>query len=155
VDNPTLPDGENSSLAAVLERIGRRRAVVPSPRNPAKSLTERAASVLAGLSPDYLRTVRRQHQKGIQTGITPNAAFKLARALRTTPGWLLHGRGLESVEAEAIVGSERLELRVDWSMTAEKERYFVSEKLDGVDSPVGGHCRLRVSPTGSWRNGRS
>jgi hypothetical protein len=51
VDNPALPYGENSSLEAVLARIGQRRVALPSPRNPAKSLTERAASVLAGLSP--------------------------------------------------------------------------------------------------------
>jgi hypothetical protein len=133
VDNPTLPDGENSSLGAILERIRQRRAALPSPHNPAKSLTERAASVLAGLSPDYLRTVRRQHQKGIQTGITPNAATKLARALRTTPGWLLHRRGLESVEPETVAINERLELRVEWSMAAEKDRYFVTEKLNNVE----------------------
>jgi hypothetical protein len=131
--DPTLPDGESSSLEAILERIRRRRSVLPSPRNPTKSLTERATSVLAGLSPDYLRTVRRQHQKGIQTGITANAAIKLARVLHTTPGWLLHGRGPEIVELEAVGGSERLELRVEWSIAAEADRFFVSEKLDDVE----------------------
>jgi hypothetical protein len=133
VDNPTLPEGESSGLAAVLDRINRRRAVLPSPRNPAAPLSERAASVLAGLSPDYLRTLRRQHQKGTQKGITTNAAVKLARALRTTPSWLLHGRGPEIVEPEAVGGSERLELRVEWSTAAEADRFFVSEKLDDVE----------------------
>jgi hypothetical protein len=105
VDNPTLPEGESSSLAAVLGRINRRRAAIRSPRNPARPLSERAASVQAGLSPDYLRTVRRQHEKDTQKGITTIAAVKLARALRTTPSWLLHGRGPEIVEPEAVGGN--------------------------------------------------
>jgi hypothetical protein len=133
VDNPILPEGESSSLAAVLERINRRRAALPSPRNPARPLSERAASVLAGLSPDYLRSLRRQHEKDIQKGITTNAGIKLARALRTTPSWLLHGRGPEIVEPEAVGGSERLELRVEWSIGAETDKYYVSEKLDDAE----------------------
>jgi hypothetical protein len=93
----------------------------------------RAASVLAGLSPDYLRSIRRKHEKGLQTGININAAARLAKALRTTPSWLLHGRGAEAAEAEAVIGHEQLQLRVDWSITAEQDRFFVSEKLDDVE----------------------
>lgn len=132
-DNAALPDSEDSSLAAILARIRRRLALVPSPHNPARSLTERAASVLAGLSADYLRTLKRQHERGTQKGMNTIAAIKLARALRTTPSWLLHGRGPETVEPQTMEGHERVELRMEWSMAAEHDRYFVSEKLDDVE----------------------
>src|ERR1700690_3482799 len=133
VDNPALPEGESSSLAAILDRIERRRATLPSPRNPAATLSERAVSVLAGLSSDYLRSLRRQHERGLQKGLTTTAAVKLARALRTTPNWLLYGRGPAGDEPQASTDHERLELRVEWTISAEHDRYFVSEKLDDVE----------------------
>jgi SOS-response transcriptional repressor LexA len=77
-------------LTAILVRIDRRQRIV--------QLSDRAVSVAAGLSPEYLRSLRRQHQRGTQHGITAAVALRLARALRTTPQWLISGAGPEEPE---------------------------------------------------------
>ena len=125
---------EGDDLVAIMDRVEKRQVALGSPRRPGKKLSDRATSVAAGLCPDYLRGLRRQHARGVQSGITTRAAIKLAGALRTTPSWLLHGRGPETAEnAPSRTSSGHRELRVIWTVSAERERYFVVESLDDVE----------------------
>jgi hypothetical protein len=45
----------------------------------------------------------------------------------------MHGHGPEVIEPEGVLGHESLELHVQWSITVEQDRFFVSEKLDDVE----------------------
>jgi lambda repressor-like predicted transcriptional regulator len=51
-------------------------------------LSPRAVSKSAGLSPDYVYSIRKQSRKGTQISIREESFCKLAEALGTTPGAL-------------------------------------------------------------------
>ena len=62
-------------------------------------LTDRGASIAAGLSPDQIRSMRRQYKAGTQHGASTRTIAQLAVALRTSPEWLMSGTGPEEREA--------------------------------------------------------
>jgi SOS-response transcriptional repressor LexA len=57
------------------------------------NLSERGAARAAGLSPAHIRTMRQQYSEGRQHGASIHTITGLARALRTTPEWLIYGVG--------------------------------------------------------------
>jgi SOS-response transcriptional repressor LexA len=73
------------ALGEIIKRIEQRRLKL--------GMSERAAAVQAGLSPSQIRTMRRQHLEGKQRGASARTIAQLARALRTTPEWLMSGTG--------------------------------------------------------------
>jgi SOS-response transcriptional repressor LexA len=83
------PSKPSYTVEELLKRIEQRREEL--------GLTERAAAVLAGLSPSQIRTMRRQYVEGKQRAASLRTIDKLAGALRTTPEWLTTGVGQESV----------------------------------------------------------
>lgn len=78
----------NSNGRQILGRIARRLEET--------GLSERAASLQAGLSADTLRSIRRQIKAGRQRGISSETLDKLAPVLSTSPEWLLNEIGPES-----------------------------------------------------------
>ena len=88
----TAEPGAEDQLGDILGRINQRMRDL--------NLSERAAARAAGLSPAHIRTMRRQHAEGKQHGASVRTITGLARALRTTPEWLLFGAG----QAEATGG---------------------------------------------------
>jgi SOS-response transcriptional repressor LexA len=72
-------------LGEMLKRIDQRLREV--------NMSDRAASLAAGLSAAQLRTMRRQYFHGTQHGVSVRTITGLARALRTTPEWLMSGTG--------------------------------------------------------------
>jgi SOS-response transcriptional repressor LexA len=88
--------GEAERLSDFLNRIEQRRQQL--------GFSERRAAVEAGLSPSQIRTMRRQWREGKQRGVSVRTVASLARALHTTPEWLITGTGPEEVIAEALRG---------------------------------------------------
>jgi transcriptional regulator with XRE-family HTH domain len=99
-----------ADFAAILRRIERRRKLF--------NLTERRLSVMAELSADYVRSARRNYERGKQHGISMAVATKLARILKTSPEWLMHGIGPEEVGSGkgAQPQTESIELRCVWEI---------------------------------------
>jgi SOS-response transcriptional repressor LexA len=83
----SLDQDGRAQLGEILKRIDRRLQRL--------ELTDRGASILAGLSASQIRTMRRQYRDGLQHGASIRTIAKLARALRTSPQWLLSGTGVE------------------------------------------------------------
>jgi SOS-response transcriptional repressor LexA len=88
--------GEAERLSDFLNRVEQRRQQL--------GFSERRAAVEAGLSPSQIRTMRRQWREGKQRGVSVRTVAGLARALHTTPGWLITGTDPEEVIAEALRG---------------------------------------------------
>jgi SOS-response transcriptional repressor LexA len=88
--------GEAERLSDFLNRIEQRRQQL--------GFSERRAAVNAGLSPSQIRTMRRQLREGRQRGVSVRTVAGLARALQTTPEWLISGTGPEDTIAEAQRG---------------------------------------------------
>jgi len=91
-------------LQAILERIDRRQRILKPAGRPVGALSDRATSLAAGMSPQYLTSLRRQFRMGTQHGLTTPVLERLARALQANPEWLLFGTGPEeasSASAEA------------------------------------------------------
>ena len=63
-------------------------------------MSERGASIAAGLSPSQIRTMRRQHRLGLQRGASVRTITRLAQALGTTPEWLMLGAGQQESTAD-------------------------------------------------------
>lgn len=82
---------DRAPLAEILRRIDRRLQRL--------EISDRAASLAAGLSASQIRTMRRQYRSGLQHGASIRTIAKLAVALRTTPEWLLSGTGAEEPAA--------------------------------------------------------
>jgi SOS-response transcriptional repressor LexA len=82
-----------SDLGSIIARIEKRLTAL--------GLSPRAASVASGMSPDAIRTIRRQHTRGVQKGISTRTAHALAVTLQTTPEWLLSELGPESSDTQA------------------------------------------------------
>ena len=76
-------------LATILKRIDRRLKAV--------GLTDRAASLKAGLSADAIRSLRRQYKGGKQKSVTLRTLAALAGPLKTTSAFLSQGIGNESL----------------------------------------------------------
>jgi hypothetical protein len=77
----------NDYLGAILSRIDQRLQ--------RERITDRAASLRAGLSAGQIRSMRRQHRLGQQRGASLHTMTRLAAALNTTPEWLTSGIGPE------------------------------------------------------------
>jgi hypothetical protein len=123
---------ENSTLDAILHRISQRQKELKRRRRSGR-FSDRAVSIAAGVSPDYLRSLRRQHAQGQQKGMTTPVLEGLARALRTTSEWLLKGIGKE--EAQSVVPPLRIpmrqtELHVSWSVRKVDQLFFVDEQFE-------------------------
>lgn len=111
-------------------------------------LSDRAASIKSGLSPDGIRTIRRQFENGRQTSVTSATLEKLARGLETTPLWLLKEEGPETlVSAEHIDSAHILEdavppkkVRVVGYVGAGSEAHYYAladDAYEEVDPPGG------------------
>jgi SOS-response transcriptional repressor LexA len=79
----------SDDLGTILKRIDRRLKAV--------KLTDRAASLAAGLSADGIRSLRRQHKEGTQKSVRLITLTALAGPLKTTSAWLSQGLGNESL----------------------------------------------------------
>jgi SOS-response transcriptional repressor LexA len=79
----------SDDLGTILKRIDRRLKAV--------SMTDRAASVAAELSPDAIRSLRRQYSEGKQKTVTLRTLTALAVPLKTTSAWLSSGVGNETL----------------------------------------------------------
>lgn len=75
----------NDDLGAILKRIDERLEAV--------GMSDRAASIAAGMSADGIRTMRRQWKAGKQKTATEHTLSMLARPLHTTVPYLLSGIG--------------------------------------------------------------
>ncbi|QDM32070.1 phage repressor protein [Tardiphaga sp. vice352] len=83
-----MPD---KSLNELLERVEIRLKTL--------GLSAQAASEKAGLTKDAIRNLKRAAAgKSDRKGVSTRTAKQLARALETTPGWLLSGDGAETFE---------------------------------------------------------
>ena len=97
-------------LGSMLSRIDQRQRALSPPDEDKQS--DRATSLAAGMSADYIRSIRRQHQTGTQEGVTTTALVALANALRTSPAWLMFGIGPE----EQCKPEDRFELCLTWTI---------------------------------------
>ena len=123
------------------DRVSRRRKTL--------NLSSRATSLAVGKSPDYLRTVKRQADKGTQKNISPRVLVNLARVLQTTPEWLLYGVGPSDTEFEnkAPDRAESHELRYRWVVSSVGTTYFVPKSAWLGEARIcflGGACSLDV-----------
>lgn len=123
---------EDSTLDEILHRVDQRQKELKRRRRSGR-FSDRAVSIAAGVSPDYLRSLRRQHVQGQQKGITTPVLEGLARALHTTSEWLLKGIGKE--ETGSAVPSLRIpmrqtELHISWSVRKVDQSYFVDERFE-------------------------
>ena len=114
----------SSDLGVVLRRIDRRQKALRA--KSGERVTDRSVSLGAGLSADYLRSLRRQYDRGTQIGVTTPAITAIARALETTPEWLLHGLGRE----ERGGSSDRVEIRLCWNIVPDGHHFIVEEEFD-------------------------
>lgn len=87
------------SLSAILRRINQRLDRL--------GLSDRAASMAAGLSPGLIRSMRRQCEAGSQHSMTLRTVQQLATALYTTSVWLQTGAGDEEEIANHIKAASR------------------------------------------------
>jgi hypothetical protein len=78
-----------NDLGSILKRIDKRLEAV--------GLTDRAASMAAGMSPDGIRTMRRQWLAKKQRTATAHTLGLLARPLQTTTEYLMNGIGAEDI----------------------------------------------------------
>jgi hypothetical protein len=119
----------SNELGAVLRRVDRRQKALRASTD--KRVSDRSVSLDAGLSADYLRSLRRQYDRGTQVGVTTPAIAAVAKALKTTPEWLLHGIGPEEPGAvEDIV-----EVRFSWRIMPDGDGFCVEEQL-GEKTPT-------------------
>ena len=120
-------------LQEILQRIDRRLTAL--------DLTDRAASIKAGLSADAIRNIRRAAKNGTHDGITTSTLIPLAKALETTPGWLLDGQGDEEA-------SEALTVPVVGRVGASNDGLVIfttaHETGDVVPIPPGGTMNARA-----------
>jgi hypothetical protein len=116
-------------LGAILRRIDRRQKALRA--STGKRVSDRSVSMDAGLSADYLRSLRRQYDRGTQVGVTTPAIGAIAKALRTTPEWLLHGLGPE----EPGTPEDVVEVRFSWRIVPDGDAFCVEEQL-GAKSPT-------------------
>src|SRR4029077_17212986 len=100
-------------LRAVLRRVDRRQKALRAKTR--ERVSDRSISLKAGLSADYLRSLRRQYDRGTQIGVTTAAIAAIAKALETTTEWLLHGLGPEEPGAQ----EDNVELRLTWHVVVD------------------------------------
>jgi hypothetical protein len=124
-------------LRAVLRRVDRRQKALRAKTR--ERVSDRSISLKAGLSADYLRSLRRQYDRGTQIGVTTPAIAAIAKALETTTEWLLHGLGPEEPGAP----EDNVELRLTWHVVADGDHFLVEEQLGKARRSSGGdRCRL-------------
>lgn len=110
-------------LGAVLRRIDRRQKALRSITG--ERVSDRSVSLAAGLSADYLRSLRRQYERGTQVGITTPALHAIAAALKTTNEWLEHGIGPEA----AGLSEDCVEVKFSWVIVPNNHDFFVEEQF--------------------------
>jgi hypothetical protein len=111
-------------VGTILRRIDRRQRTLRA--TSGDRVSDRSVSLTAGLSADYLRSLRRQYERGTQIGVTTPAIAAIAKALKTTPEWLLHGLGSE----EHGGSSDRVEIRLCWNIVPDGDHFIVEEEFD-------------------------
>jgi hypothetical protein len=111
-------------LGAVLRRIDRRQKALRA--STGGRVSDRSVSLAAGLSADYLRSLRRQYDRGTQVGVTTPAITAIAKALETTPEWLLQGVGAE----QPGESTDRVEIRLCWNIIPANDHFIVEEEFD-------------------------
>jgi transcriptional regulator with XRE-family HTH domain len=111
-------------VGLILRRIDRRQRTLRA--NSGERVSDRSVSLAAGLSADYLRSLRRQYERGTQVGVTTPAIAAIARALKTTPEWLLHGLGSE----QPGPSGDRVEIRLCWNIIPDGDHFIVEEEFD-------------------------
>jgi hypothetical protein len=118
-----------ADFSDIFRRIERRRirTVVEG-----KPLTERRLSVIAGLSPDFVRSARRNNAAGKQKGISLEVATKLAKVLNTTPEWIMHGVGPEEPGGKKQHKTETIEIRCVWEIVADVSGAVTIEETLGA-----------------------
>jgi SOS-response transcriptional repressor LexA len=84
-----------ADLGTILRRIDLRLRAL--------GLSERAASMAAGLSSSQIRTMRRQYRLGTQHGASIRTIDRLAQVLKTTPEWLTSGAGSSEADGHEAV----------------------------------------------------
>ena len=84
---------EAEDLGSLLARIDKRQRAL--------GLSDRAVSTLAGLSPSYMRGLRRQFETGAQEDVRRESLAGLSRAMNTSVEWLLTGEGEEESLTDA------------------------------------------------------
>ena len=122
--------------------IGVKKPCAPS---TGERVSDRSVSLDAGLSADYLRSLRRQYERGTQVGVTTPAITAIARALKTTPEWLLHGLGSEQPGAS----SDRVEIRLSWNIIPDGDHFLVEEEFGNASGEAlgtGADLRERSRP---------
>ena len=70
-------------LRAVLRRIDRRQKALRDKTH--ERVSDRSISLKAGLSADYLRSLRRQYDRGTQIGVTTPAIAAIAKHSKPLP----------------------------------------------------------------------
>jgi hypothetical protein len=110
-------------LGTILRRIDRRQRALRA--SSGERVSDRSVSLAAGLSADYLRSLRRQYERGTQVGVTTPAITAIAKALKTTPEWLLHGLGQE----EPGAAEDHVEIRFSWRVVPDGDGFVVEEQL--------------------------
>jgi hypothetical protein len=113
----------SSDLGVVLRRIDRRQKALRA--NSGERVTDRSVSLVAGLSADYLRSLRRQYDRGTQVGVTTPAIAAIAKALETTSEWLLHGIGPE----EPGSPEDHFQVLLSWNVVQDSGGFCVEERL--------------------------
>lgn len=139
----TVTEGQRmavNDLGAILKRIDRRLEAV--------KLTDRAASLAAGMSADAIRTMRRQwenYKKNLpgpkQKTATAHTLSKLARPLQTTSEWLMSEIGPEDAgDAKERVRAAR-EARVNHRAKRVKGVATVATVVPIIGAVAGGTWR--------------
>lgn len=134
------------SQKTIISRIDKRlKALAPKGK---KQLSDRAGALRSGLSPDGIRTLRRQLESGRQSGVRSDTLEKLAKGLETTTQWLLREEGPENVAEPVHLDSEQVLADSDPTMTVPVAGFvsagaqvvllpLAAGELDRVPAPAG------------------
>jgi hypothetical protein len=92
---------------------------------------------MAELSADYVRSARRNNERRKQKGITLEVATKLAKILKTTPQWIMHGIGNPSrtwgpmawrVLADRLLPSAKAWLSAPWPRLLNRHPKWIARR---------------------------
>ena len=139
-------------MKSIIARIDKRlQALAPAGK---KKLSDRAASLRCGLSPDGIRTIRRQVASHRQQGFRTDTIEKLANGLETTSEWLLRGDGaehgkngyhLETAGSAGVHEGPSVPL-IGWVRAGSEAIYIPlhDDELDRVGAPPGATDKTRA-----------
>lgn len=115
-------------------------------RLSAVGLSATSASKLAG-APDAIRNLQRAAKDPTRQGISTTTLMKLAPILRTTPEWLLEGKGSEEAAASSVATQVPLVSWVQAGAMGSNDAVYQYDDLTTVaaaDLPAGDWIALRV-----------